>query len=257
MLPLLFCGPAKLTINNGARKSLPAKSTGLITFSRSLKMNSIKENQTKEILKVLTSSLLVINPMVSNALPETKPEVTIVDDSGALTKSSISFLEKNSQKIFETNGTKLYVVSLRTLPYGEDASEFAKNLFSKWELKENEVVVVLVNKIAKGSLFAGSGVKGLNDSTIKSIGEETFSFKAKDEQYSSAAIDVSNRLASILTNKGDPGPPSLSRANDTSNFKSAKVTEEKRSKYVAIIIILLVIAFVVPMVQFFYYVKDE
>merc|ERR1711966_98187 len=99
------------------------------TFSRSLKMNSIKENQTKEILKVLTSSLLVINPMVSNALPETKPEVTIVDDSGALTKSSISFLEKNSQKISETNGTKLYVVSLRTLPYGEDASEFAKNLF--------------------------------------------------------------------------------------------------------------------------------
>jgi len=146
---------------------------------------------------------------------------------------------------------------LRTLPYGEDASEFAKNLFSKWELKENEVVVVLVNKIAKGSLFAGSQVKGLNDSTIKSIGEETFSFKAKDEQYSSAAIDVSNRLASILTNKGDPGPPSLSRGNDTSNFKSAKVTEEKRSKYVAIIIILLVIAFVVPMVQFFYYVKDE
>merc|ERR1719199_1997460 len=160
--------------------------------------------------------------MVSNALPETKPEVTIVDDSGALTKSSISF--------FETNGTKLYVVSLRTLPYGEDASEFAKNLFSKWELKENEVVVVLVNKIAKGSLFAGSEVKGLNDSTIKSIGEETFSFKAKDEQYSSAAIDVSNRLASILINKGDPGPPSLSRANDTSNFKSAKVTEEKKIK---------------------------
>merc|ERR1712216_435045 len=98
MLPLLFCGPAKLTINNGARKSLPAKSTGLITFSRSLKMNSIKENQTKEILKVLTSSLLVINPMVSNALPETKPEVTIVDDSGALTKSSISFLEKIAKK---------------------------------------------------------------------------------------------------------------------------------------------------------------
>lgn len=74
---------------------------------------------------------------------------------------------------------------------------------------------------------------------------------------SSAAIDVSNRLVSILTNKGDPGAPSLNRSNDASNFKSAKVTEERRSKYVAIIIILLVIAFVVPMVQFFYYVKDE
>jgi uncharacterized protein len=242
MLPLLFCGPAKLTINNGARKSLPAKSTGLITFSRSLKMNSIKKNQTKEILKVLTSSLLVINPMVSNALPETKPEVTIVDDSGALTKSSISFLEKNSQKVTDVNGTKLYIVSLRTLPYGEDVNEYTKSLFSKWGLKENEVLAVLVNKIAKGSVYAGSEIKGLNESVIKSIGEETFSFKARDEQYSSAAIDVSNRLVSILTNKGDIGPPSLNKINDSSNFKSAKVTEERRSKYVAIIIILLVIA---------------
>ena len=95
------------------------------------------------------------------------------------------------------------------------------------------------------------------EANVKSIGEETFSFKAKEEQYSSAAIDVSNRLVSILTNKGDPGPPTLNRTNDSSNFKSAKVTEERRSKYVAIIIILLVIAFVVPMVQFFYYVKDE
>jgi len=151
----------------------------------------------------------------------------------------------------------LYIVSIRTLPYGEDPSEFTKNLFSKWELKSNDVLVVLVNKIAKGTVYTGSDIKGLNETVIKSIGEETFSFKAKEEQYSSAAIDVSNRIVSILTNKGDPGPPSINRVNDSSNFKSAKVTEERRSKYVAIIIILLVIAFVVPMVQFFYYVKDE
>jgi len=208
-------------------------------------------------MKILGGSLALLTPFVANALPEIKPENPIVDDSGVLNKSSISFLEKNSQKVTDVNGTKLYIVSLRTLPYGEDVNEFTKSLFSKWGLKENEVLAVLVNKIAKGSVYAGSEIKGLNESVIKSIGEETFSFKARDEQYSSAAIDVSNRLVSILTNKGDIGPPSLNKINDSSNFKSAKVTEERRSKYVAIIIILLVIAFVVPMVQFFYYVKDE
>jgi uncharacterized membrane protein YgcG len=218
-----------------------------------LSMNSNKKN----LLKTFTNSIILLTPLVSNALSENKPDFSIVDDSGVLTKSSISFLEKNVQKIFDISGTRLYVISLRSLPYGEDILEYTKNLFSKWQLKENEVLVVLVNKIAKGSIFAGSEVKGLTESIIKSIGEETFSYKAKDEQYSSAAIDVSNRLVSILTNKGDIGPPSLNRSNESSNFKSAKVTEERRSKYVAIIIILLVIAFVVPMVQFFYYVKDE
>mmetsp|Transcript_73526 Transcript_73526/g.107912 ORF Transcript_73526/g.107912 Transcript_73526/m.107912 type:complete len:253 (-) Transcript_73526:284-1042(-) len=226
-------------------------------FIRNSKMDLSMNSNKKNLLKTFTNSIILLTPLVSNALSENKPDFSIVDDSGVLTKSSISFLEKNVQKIFDISGTRLYVISLRSLPYGEDILEYTKNLFSKWQLKENEVLVVLVNKIAKGSIFAGSEVKGLTESIIKSIGEETFSYKAKDEQYSSAAIDVSNRLVSILTNKGDIGPPSLNRSNESSNFKSAKVTEERRSKYVAIIIILLVIAFVVPMVQFFYYVKDE
>jgi uncharacterized protein len=257
MLPLLFCNSTTLISNNQNLISFYRKKFHSERFSNSIKMNLFKKTNSNNIMKILGGSLALLTPFVANALPEIKPENPIVDDSGVLNKSSISFLEKNSQKVTDVNGTKLYIVSLRTLPYGEDVNEFTKSLFSKWGLKENEVLAVLVNKIAKGSVYAGSEIKGLNESVIKSIGEETFSFKARDEQYSSAAIDVSNRLVSILTNKGDIGPPSLNKINDSSNFKSAKVTEERRSKYVAIIIILLVIAFVVPMVQFFYYVKDE
>jgi len=118
-------------------------------------------------------------------------------------------------------------------------------------------LVLLVNKIAKAGICYGTQVNYLSESMAKSIGEETYSYKAKDEQYSSAALDVSNLLLSILSNKGDPGPPQINRENNESNFKSAKNTEEQRSKYIAIIVILLIIAFVVPMVQFFFYVKDE
>jgi uncharacterized membrane protein YgcG len=257
MLPLLYCNGNNIIFSNQKTNLLSQKKIYKDKTSNKLTMISIKNKISNNSLKGFAGSLILLTPLLVNALPEVKPENPIIDDSGVLTKSSVSFLEKNSQKVLEVSGSKLYIVSIRTLPYGEDPSEFTKNLFSKWELKNNEVLVVLVSKIAKGSVYAGSDVKGLNDAVIKSIGEETFSFKAKEEQYSSAAIDVSNRLVSILTNKGDPGPPTLNRTNDSSNFKSAKVTEERRSKYVAIIIILLVIAFVVPMVQFFYYVKDE
>lgn len=257
MIPLLFCNGNNMIVSSQIKNQISQKKIYLNKFSNKLSMNLTQKKGSNFFFKKLTGSLLLLTPFLVNALPEIKPENLIVDDSGILTKSSLSFLEKNSQKVLEVSGSKLYIVSIRTLPYGEDPSEFTKNLFSKWELKSNDVLVVLVNKIAKGTVYAGSDIKGLNETVIKSIGEETFSFKAKEEQYSSAAIDVSNRIVSILTNKGDPGPPSINRINDSSNFKSAKVTEERRSKYVAIIIILLVIAFVVPMVQFFYYVKDE
>jgi uncharacterized membrane protein YgcG len=253
MIALLFCNGNNMIVNGQIKNQISPKKI----YLNKLSMNLNKKKSSNFILKEFAGSLLLLTPFLVNALPEIKPEKLIIDDSGILTKSSLSFLEKNSQKVLEVSSSKLYIVSIRSLPYGEDLSEFTKNIFSKWELKNNDVLVVLVNKIAKGTIYAGSDIKGLNETVIKSIGEETFSYKAKEEQYSSAAIDVSNRIVSILTNKGDPGPPSINRINDSSNFKSAKVTEERRSKYVAIIIILLVIAFVVPMVQFFYYVKDE
>ena len=257
MLPLLFCNGSEIIISKKIRRNFNIKQNIYSKKQNKTKMNLFNNLNTNKILKGIVSSTILLSPFVSYALPDTKPSTPIVDDSGVLTKSSISFLEKNSQKTLETSGSNLYILSLRTLPYGEDIEQFTKDLFSKWGLENNDVLVVLVNKIAKGSVYSGSDVKGLTETIKKSIGDETFAFKARDEQYSSAAIDVSNRLASILTNKGDPGTPSLNRTNDSSNFKSAKVTEERRSKYVAIIIILLVIAFVVPMVQFFYYVKDE
>lgn len=193
----------------------------------------------------------------SYAIPIEKPTEKIIDESGTLTKSSIAYLEKTISKIKENNQSDIYFVSIRNLPFEKNVSEYAQELFQKWSLGPNDILVIFVNKIAKAGICYGSQINNLSETIVKSIGEETYSYKAKDEQYSSAAIDVSNRLFSILSNKGDPGPPQINRENIDSNFKSAKNTEEQRTKYIAIIVILLIIAFVVPMVQFFFYVKDE
>jgi len=214
----------------------------------------------KNLNSLVKSSLglsVIFFPLISQAVSDLKPGTNVYDESGALTKSSISYLEKAMKKVKETSGIDVYFVSVRSLPYETQPEQYAEELFQKWNLGEKDVVVVLANKIARAGIFYGNGVSSLTNEITKSIGDETYPFKAKEEQYSSAALDVSNRLVSILSNKGDPGPPTLVRENSASNFKSAKATEQQRSKYVAIIIILLVVAFVVPMVQFFYYVKDE
>jgi len=115
---------------------------------------------------------------------------------------------------------------------------------------------LLVNKLSKIGVYHGDKVTELTDKMVDFISDEIYAPKAKNEQYTSAALDVTNKLTSVFL-KNDLSTYKSSDSNQSNNFKSAKKTEESRSKYIAIIAVLLVIAFVVPMVQFFYYVKDE
>ena len=135
MLPLLYCNGNNIIFSNQKTNLLSQKKIYKDKTSNKLTMISIKNKISNNSLKGFAGSLILLTPLLVNALPEVKPENPIIDDSGVLTKSSVSFLEKNSQKVLEVSGSKLYIVSIRTLPYGEDPSEFTKNLFSKWELK--------------------------------------------------------------------------------------------------------------------------
>jgi uncharacterized membrane protein YgcG len=209
-------------------------------------------------IKYISIAVIGTLPLVANAyLPDLPTANKIFDESGTLTKSSINYIEKTFQKLKSLSGIDIYYVSIKSLPYETTAEQYAEEIYKKWNLSGKDIVVVLVNKIARAGIYFENDIPTLPKSTVTSITEETYPFKAKESQYSSAAIDVANRLTSILSDKGDPGAPSLNQASNSSNFKSAKATEEKRSKYVAIIIILLVIAFVIPMVQFFWYVKED
>lgn len=223
-----------------------------------INMRSTESNIIHKPIKLISLLTLGTFPLIANAyLPDVPTTNKIFDESGTLTKSSISYIEKTFRNLKTLTGTDVYFVSIKSLPYEMTAEEYAGEIYKKWNLAEKDIVVVLVNKIARAGIYMGNDVSTLTKDTATSIAEETYPFKAKESQYSSAAIDVANRLTSILSNKGDPGAPTTTQASNSSNFKSAKATEEKRSKYVAIIIVLLVIAFVIPMVQFFWYVKDE
>mmetsp|Transcript_25091 Transcript_25091/g.48850 ORF Transcript_25091/g.48850 Transcript_25091/m.48850 type:complete len:263 (-) Transcript_25091:647-1435(-) len=251
---------------NGLKKNFSLKSS-LKNSSNKIAINKIAMKNTqnllssgknsREFLSVFLSFCILGSPIIAYASLDEKPLSKVVDESGSLTNSSVSYIEKSLSKLKETTGGEVYFVSVRTLPFEKTPKDYAQELFQKWNLGEKDVVVVLGNKIAKAGIYYGSQITTLSEATAKSIGEETYPFNAREEQYGSAAIDVNNRLVSILSNKGDPGPPAINRNSNSSNFKSAKKTEEQRSKYIAIIVILLVIAFVVPMVQFFWYVKDE
>jgi uncharacterized protein len=181
-----------------------------------------------QYIKCASLTTLATFPLIANAyLPDSPTINKIFDESGTLTKSSINYIEKTFQKLKISSGIDIYYVSIKSLPYETTAEQYAQEIYKKWNLSGNDIVVVLVNKIARAGIYFENDIPTLSKSTAVSIAEETYPFKAKESQYSSAAIDVANRLATVLSGKNDPGAPSVNQVSNSSNFKSLKLQKKK------------------------------
>jgi len=156
------------------------------------------KNPTAKLINFGLVLPVLLHSISALAIPDANPGVFVLDESNNLTKSSINYIQRSLEKVKETKQIEVVFVSVRSLPYGQNPQEFAQELFQKWNLGENNVLVVLVNKLAKAGIYSGNQITVLSDEIVKSICEETYTNKAKDEQYSSAALDVSNRLVSLL-----------------------------------------------------------
>lgn len=146
--------------------------------------------------------------------PETAPSTYFYDESNLVNKSSSSLFTKALSKIKERTGFNVKVALVRSIPYGSSPQEYAEQLFRDWNLGGKDVVIVAGVKIARAGLAAGEdAAKYIPSSVAESICNETYAFKAGDEAYSSAILDVSNRLVPLL-NGGKWCSSSLSSVHD-------------------------------------------
>eukprot|EP00186_Timspurckia_oligopyrenoides_P002842 CAMPEP_0182446256 /NCGR_PEP_ID=MMETSP1172-20130603/4094_1 /TAXON_ID=708627 /ORGANISM="Timspurckia oligopyrenoides, Strain CCMP3278" /LENGTH=257 /DNA_ID=CAMNT_0024642161 /DNA_START=67 /DNA_END=837 /DNA_ORIENTATION=- len=165
-------------------------------------------------------------------VPSTTPSSAFFDDAGVVQKGSAQLAEKALASLKQNTGIDVHFVVTRYFPYGEDPFEYAKELYDTWGLGEKDLVIVGGTKIARAGLYGGSEVnKLLSSDVMRSIGDETFPFKARGEKYSGAVLDVNNRLLPILYGKEDPGPPVIERESAESTFKSKEETSKSRFKY--------------------------
>ena len=80
---------------------------------------------------------------------------------------------------------------------------------------------------------------------------------ATDEKYNEAIYSTAKRIAAAIDGLPDPGGPKFKDNKRESNFKSREETEEKRGQFSLVVGGLLVIAFVVPMAQYYAYVSKK
>lgn len=189
-------------------------------------------------------------------------ESFVVDDAGVLSRVTKSDLKQLLSDLESRKGYHINFVTVRKLTSKADAFEYADQVLEKWypsvEEGSNKGLVVLVTSQKEGSITGGPEfVKAVGDTVLDATVSENLPVLATEEKYNEAIYSTAKRLVAAIDGLPDPRGPKFTETKRTSNFKTKEETDEKRGQFTLVVGGLLVIAFVVPMAQYFAYVSKK
>lgn len=208
------------------------------------------------VLLALSSGTEV--PRAFAEVPSTVPSTAFYDDVSVVPKGTAQLFGKAADSIANNTGFHVRFVIVRSLPFGSTPNDYAQQLASDWQLGDKDILFVASVKLARAGVYVGEAARSiLKDDVAKSIAEETFGIPAGDERYGAGLLDVSNRLIPVLGGEADPGPPIVSTGEVVQNFKTKTETKNERNKYIKVVGGVLIIALVAPLIQTYWYVRDD
>ncbi|MEN9215760.1 MAG: TPM domain-containing protein [Gloeomargarita sp. HHBFW_bins_162] len=207
------------------------------------------------VLLVLGNGAPVWATAVSE-LPAT-PSRWVLDQGEVFSPSVVNQVNRTLTQLAKDTGIEVHIVSLRRLDYGETATSFGEKLFQRWfpDGGAKEVLITLVARTATADLQAGAEVIPLLPSeTAVSIIQDTLLKPVRNNIYNQALLDTVQRLSLVLSGQPDPGPPPEEIEPTAGNFATLAETEKQKDLSTALVIILLIVATVIPMVTYYWYV---
>ncbi len=185
-------------------------------------------------------------------------DVWVVDqaeDINLVTEGKLSNMLKN---MAHHTGNELRMVVIRRLDYGETIDSFIDALFSKWfptpEEQTNQTLIALDTLTNNSAIRSGLPKEIINNTLQKSIVEETIGAVLRDgNKYNQALLDAGDRLIAVLSGEPDPGPKVIrDRIQAESTFTDAEETDDRSAT--VWVVVLLIVATIIPMVTYFWYV---
>ncbi|KAI3979917.1 hypothetical protein MKX01_042571 [Papaver californicum] len=239
-------------VSNPAKKWITQIHHGLAALALSLAIN-------------FGSPVLLNNANASefDILTEGPPtESYCVDDANVLSRVTKSDLRRLLTDLETRKNIHINFVTVRKLTSKADAFEYADQLLEKWyptvEQGGNKAVVVLVTSQKEGAITGGPDfIKAVGDTILDSTVSENLPVLATEEKYNEAVYSSAKRLVAAIDGLPDPGGPKFNENKRESNYKSREETDEKRGQFTLVVGGLLVIAFVVPMAQYYAYVSRK
>lgn len=189
-------------------------------------------------------------------------ESYVVDDAGVLSRVTKSDLKRLLSDLESRKNFRINFITVRKLTSKADAFEYADQVLEKWypslEQGDNKGIVVLVTSQKEGAVTGGpSFVKAVGESILDATVSDNLPVLATEEKYNEAVYSTAKRLVAAIDGLPDPGGPKFQENKRESNFKTKEETEEKRGQFSLVVGGLLVIAFVVPMAQYYAYVSKK
>jgi len=211
-------------------------------------------------LVILVTQSMATPASATGAYEVPKPDtgVWVVDRAEVLSRSNESKINNALEALATGTGNEVHIVSIHRLDYEETAETFVNQLFEKWfptpEAQANQVLLVIDNLTNDTAIRTGEKVKTLlPDAIARSVVQETVLIPLKQgNKYNQALLEAADRLIAVLSGKPDPGPPEV---KDTISVDGTFATpEETQSSNATVWVIgFLIVATVVPMATYYFY----
>jgi uncharacterized protein len=239
----------------------------------SIKAVTPQTNRLKSVKSIFSTLLLMLTmmltvfcfttPVIATGLfdlPNFDAEnLWVVDTADAISSTNQNKLSKTFKDLATETGQEVRMVAIRRLDYGETVDTLAKEIFDNWypnaEVKANQTLLVLDTLTNNVAIRSGDSAQGLIGAEVaKSIVDDTVGYNIrKGNKYNQAFLDAGDRLVAVLSGQEDPGPPIIEDEIQTEGtFTKAEDTDQGSAT--VWVIGFLIVATVVPMVTYYWYV---
>lgn len=215
------------------------------------------------LLAIFLFSFSLIAPALATGVydlpsPNTE-EIWVVDQAKEISLATQNTLSSKFKDVAKATGQEIRMVAIRRLDYGETINSFADEVFTDWysneESQANQTLLVIDTLTNTTAIRRGSqAAELLTQDATESIVNETVGYNLRvGNKYNQALLDSSDRLVAILSGLEDPGPPEIEE-NIQVEGTFTKAEDTDAGQAFTWVIILLVLATVIPMVTYFWYV---
>jgi uncharacterized protein len=186
-------------------------------------------------------------------------DVWVVDVANEISLDTQNKLSSQFKDLAAKTGQEIRMVAIRRLDYGETINSLADEIFATWypepSAQENQTLLVMDTLTNTTAIRTGAKAAELiNSEMIQSVIQDTVGYNLRTgNKYNQALLDSSDRLIAVLSGEADPGPTAVEEEVQVEGtFTKAEDTDAGFAG--TWVIVLLILATVIPMVTYFWYV---
>ncbi|GFR40997.1 hypothetical protein Agub_g1662 [Astrephomene gubernaculifera] len=185
-----------------------------------------------------------------------------VDDANVLSKSTRSELNKRLKLLEIQTGYRVEVVTVRRLEFETDAFAFADKVLENWypssETGRNKGMLLVVTSSKEGAVTGGQAFNdAVGDDLVDSLISTNIPIFTEQEKYNQTVLSSVERLEAKLLGNPVPEAPVRSEVSRERNYRTKEETDKSRNVTSTVVGTLLLIAVVVPMLQYYGYTAKD